>query len=175
MKSTIHIAASLDGFIADTQGSIAWLEGLATDPQVSERVLAFIGSADVIVMGRLTYEHVLSFGQWPHADKHTIVVSSQSMAPSSPDTVIVPADGLAQALRDRQAEIVWLVGGGQLNAYVLENGMVDEIIVTVAPIILGSGRSLTAALPFPITLQLQSVVQLPCNFLELAYIPTRPS
>jgi dihydrofolate reductase len=174
MKSTIHIATSLDGFIADAHGSITWLESLASDPKVSERVLAFIQSADVIVMGRLTYEHVLSFGEWPHPDKHTIVVSSQLTAPRSPDTVVVPAHGLLQALVACKAETVWLVGGGQLNAYVLENRMVDEIVVTIAPIVLGSGRPLTTVLPYNIPLQLESVVQLPCSFVELTYTLPRP-
>lgn len=174
MKSTIHIAASLDGYIADAQGGIAWLEGLASDPSVSERVLAFIASADVIVMGRLTYEHVLSFGEWPHPDKRTIVVSSTLTDLRTPDTTVVTCEGLQRALVAAGAETVWLVGGGQLNAYLLEHGLVDEIVVTVAPIMLGSGRPLTATLPFHIPLHLVSVVPLACNFVELTYSLPRP-
>jgi dihydrofolate reductase len=169
MKRTLHIATSLDGYIADTDGSITWLEQAASDPGVSARVLAYIATAEAIVMGRLTYEHVLSFGEWPHADKHTIVVSSTITVPQTPGTVIVPVEGLMQALVDCGAQIVWIVGGGQLIAHMLDQGWIDEIIVSVAPVLLGAGRPLTAALPRHMPLQLREVHQLPAGFVELTY------
>lgn len=169
MSRTIHIAMSLDGYIADSQGSIAWLEQAATNPDISKRVLAFIDASEVIVMGRLTYQHVLGFGTWPYSDKTTIVVSGTLTKSDSPDTVIVRKDQIFAALLLSRAQNIWIAGGGQLNSYMLEQGLVDTLIVTVVPILLGSGIPIFAPMNGPTPLRLLEICPLPDGFVELSY------
>jgi dihydrofolate reductase len=169
MNCGIHIAMSLDGYIADTTGSIAWLDRTVTDPQVGSRVLAYIAASDTIIMGRLTYEQVLGFGDWMYPQQKTLVVSSSLSAASSPNTTIVQPADLEMQLSSGNAQQVWIVGGAQVNALMLELELVDEIYVTVIPILLGAGRSLVSALPDAITLDLRSVTQLPQSCVELNY------
>jgi dihydrofolate reductase len=174
MQRTIHIAMSLDGYIAEPDGNFDWLIALARDPKVNERVLAFIAASDLIVMGRKTYTEILNFGEWPHPEKSTIVVSDTLQEASSPDTVITPRDRLFETLAASKAQNIWIVGGGLLNGYMLEQGWVDALIVTVAPILLGQGIPLFAGLSHHWPLQLREVVQLPCGFVELNYVLPRP-
>jgi dihydrofolate reductase len=162
MKCTIHIAMSLDGYIADAQGSVEWLENAAKNPAIYQRILPFIVASEVLVMGRVTYEQVLGFGEWPYAGKQVIVVSNTLSAPRSPNTVVVSQDGLLQALVATGAQAVWIVGGGQLNA------------VTVVPLLLGAGTPLLAGLTRLTPMQLQGMQQLADGFVELTYSFPRP-
>ncbi len=175
MKRTIHIAMSLDGYIADAQGSVEWLENAAKNPAIYERILPFIVASEVLVMGRVTYQQVLGFGEWPYAGKQVIVVSNTLAAPRSPNTVVVSQDGLTQALVATGAQAVWIVGGGQLNAYMIDQGLVDELIVTVVPLLLGAGTPLLTGLTRLTPMQLQDMQQLADGFVELTYSFPRPS
>ena len=66
MKTTIHIATSLDGFVADAANSVHWLESLSSDIGVFERILPFMQAVDGVVLGRKTYEAALEYGEWPY-------------------------------------------------------------------------------------------------------------
>lgn len=172
MKRTIHIAMSLDGYIADSDGSTTWLENLGSDPSVTERVFAFIASSDLIVMGRKTYDHILTFPEWPYPGKHVIVVSDTLQQVATPDTVIATREALFATMVATGAQNIWIVGGGLLNTYMIMHGWVDLLVVSVAPILLGKGLPLFGGLEQQVPLQLQEVVSLGHGFVELSY--TRP-
>jgi dihydrofolate reductase len=174
MKCTLHIAMSLDGYIADQQGSIAWLENAAKNPAIYQRIMPFITASEALVMGRITYEQVLGFGEWPYAGKQVVVVSNTLAQASSPNTVIVSPSDLLQALVATGAERVWIVGGGQLNAYMIDQGLLDEMIVTVVPLLLGAGTSLLSRLTRLTPMHLQATHELADGFLELTYTFARP-
>jgi dihydrofolate reductase len=174
MKCTIHIATSLDGYIADAQGGIDWLENASHDPGVFERILPFIEASEVVVMGRLTYETCLRLGDWPYGGKKCIVVSSQNLSPSSPDTAVVRIEDLFAAMVATGAQNVWIVGGGQLNAYLMDQGLIDELIVTVVPVVLGNGIQLFSTLAHPVALKLREAHTLVDGFVELSYVLPRP-
>ncbi|MBC8400257.1 MAG: dihydrofolate reductase, partial [Candidatus Marinimicrobia bacterium] len=79
MKITYYVAASIDGFIARSDGSVDWLEQVnQSDEDFS--YTAFYNSVDALVMGRVTYEQVLSFGDWLYPDKPTFILTSHSLA-----------------------------------------------------------------------------------------------
>src|SRR4051812_33264437 len=97
MKASVFIATSLDGFIARTDGSLDWLPADGGEPH---GYTEFIATVDAIVMGRHTYETVLSFGSWPFGDMHVIVLATR------PSEVVPPAGARPEAMSGSPQEIV---------------------------------------------------------------------
>ena len=93
-----YVAMSIDGFIADKNGSVAWLENLP--PSDSDYGYGrLLSSTDALIMGRKTYEQVISFGEWPYADKLTWVMTSQPLVSDRDDVIMThqsPADVIAE-------------------------------------------------------------------------------
>jgi len=141
----LFIATSLDGYIARTDGSIDWL---FTDQDYG--YTAFSAGVDTIIMGRKTYEQVLTFGEFPYAGKECFVFS-RNPARGSDDRVVFldddPSDLLGR-LRSRTGKNIWLVGGSELiHEFVLQD-LIDTCVISIHPVILGSGIPLFRA-PLP--------------------------
>lgn len=137
MTVILFIAASLDGYIAGPDDDLSWL---FTDADYG--FSNFFTGVDTLVMGRGTYDVVRSFGEWPYAEKRTIVVSrSSTVQLDTPGTELYSRDlqGLIEQLKEEECERVWLVGGGELVRSFLEQGLLDEISVSLHPILLGKG------------------------------------
>ncbi|MFA7429533.1 MAG: dihydrofolate reductase family protein [Rhodospirillaceae bacterium] len=133
----LYAATSLDGFIADAEGGIAWLSDYNGEDYGTE---AFMVSVDALVMGRATYDQVRTFGDWPYPGKRVWVLTTQPLDEGAPPGVKAMADpaALVETLRTRGG-LVWIVGGGQTVLAFLDLGAVDEIEVFVMPILLGAG------------------------------------
>ena len=137
-----YIAASLDGFIAAEDGSVAWLEAFqATDYGYAD----FFGGIGMLVMGRATYDQVLRFGPWPYAGKPCLVLSRRGIAhpPAGVEAWKGDLASLAAHLGAAK-ERVWVVGGGQLIAGLLAEGAITELDLFVMPVLLGRGIPLFA-------------------------------
>jgi dihydrofolate reductase len=144
-KVSVYIATSVDGFIARTDGAVDWLkEANAAVPKGEDCGFAkFMNTVDTLVMGRKTYEQVLSFGQWPYGKTPVVVLSHNIISfPSNlPDTVTHSVESprdLLERLSNAGVEHVYVDGGTTIRRF-LSDGLVDEITVTVIPIILGDG------------------------------------
>lgn len=146
-KVILYIAASLDGYIAKANGDTAWLhdERYAIAGE-DYGYSALIGAIDTTLMGHSTYKVILGFDMpFPYPDKANYVFSRSEQA----DTVHVrfvhenPV-AFVQQLKQQEGKDIWLIGGGQLNTLLLNAGLIDEIVLTYVPIILGSGISLFA-------------------------------
>jgi dihydrofolate reductase len=137
-----YIAASLDGFIAAEDGSVAWLEAFQATDYGYEAFFAGIGT---LVMGRATYDQVLRFGAWPYVGKSCLVVSRRGIADPPEGVEAWKGDlaSLAQHLAGLQ-ERVWVVGGGKLIAGLLAEGALSELDLFVMPVLLGRGIPLFA-------------------------------
>lgn len=149
MKFQLYIATSLDGFIADKYGSIQWLEQIPNPTQSDYGYAEFLAGISTVVMGRATYEQVLSFGvDWPYAEKETFVVTSNPKYPiATPNTYIlneVSADSIA-FLKQKTTQNCWIVGGQQINQAFLIHHALNELILTITPVALGSGIPLFGA------------------------------
>jgi dihydrofolate reductase len=133
----LFIAASLDGYIAGPDDDLSWL---FTDADYG--FSSFYGEVDTLVMGRGTYEVIRSFGDWPYPGKRNVVVSrSADIEVDTPETELFCRE-LPELLGRLSAEgcnRVWLVGGGELVRSFLEQGLLDEITVSMHPILLGKG------------------------------------
>ena len=148
-RVTVHMAASLDGFIARTDGSVDWLEtsddfadGHSMDPAA---VQAFLATIDCYVMGSRTYETALRFEAqglaWPYGAKPTFVLTSRRL-PRTRDTVEFHSGDLAEFLNRRlrpSFRSIWCVGGGVLAGECLRLGLADELRYSILPIAIGDG------------------------------------
>jgi dihydrofolate reductase len=136
-----YIATSLDGYIADSDGSIAWLKPFDAIDYGFDEFMARIGT---VVMGRTTYEHLRVTGHWPHDDKRCIVVTTRSME-TAPDNVEPWLGDLARLvadLRGSTAGDVWVAGGAKALRAFMDLGAIDHFDLFVMPVLLGRGRRL---------------------------------
>jgi len=148
-RVTIHMAASLDGFIARKDGRVDWLEtsdefagGDTLDPGFVE---AFLNTIDCYVMGSRTYETALSFEAkgfgWSYGDKPTFVLTSRDL-PRTRDTVKFFAGDLVQFVNGRlrpEFRTIWFVGGGVVSGECLRLGLADEVRYSILPVLIGDG------------------------------------
>ncbi|MGH1567925.1 MAG: dihydrofolate reductase family protein [Nitrosopumilus sp.] len=136
-KILAYIASSLDGYVAREDGSIDWL------PESSESSYeTFYKSVDTVIMGKTTYDQVLTFGEYPYKDKKSFVFTRTSK--DNDDNVEFVSD-VEKFVKDGfpgAGENIWLVGGAKTILSFLKLGVVDEIIITIIPVLLGTGISL---------------------------------
>lgn len=139
----LYIATTLDGYIAKADGNLDWLYSLPNPDKLDFGYGDFIAGIDTLIMGRSTYEAIIGFGvEWPYNACKTYVVSHNSeLLLSSPDTYLlnkIDAISITQLKKDSNKGI-WLVGGGQLIATFLELGLIDEMILSIVPKLIGEG------------------------------------
>ena len=172
---TLHMVSSLDGFIARKDNTVSWLEnaGGVYEPGVSfspEEIAAFIKAIDCYVMGSRTYEHALELG-WVYGDTPVIVVSSREW-PSARKSVEFHSGDLKALVDVKLApryQNIWLVGGAMLCRRFLELGLVDEIRLTIAPVLLGDGLRLFGGPETEQRWSLKNVTAYKNGFVELSY------
>jgi len=171
---TLHMVSSLDGFIAKPDNTVSWLEGgSAYEAGVSvspEEIASFISSIDCYVMGSHTYEHALELG-WPYGDTPVVVVTGRELSPARKSVEFYAGDlktlvdvRLAASYRN-----IWLVGGAMLCQRFLELGLIDEIRLTIAPILLGEGLRLFGGSLREQPWNLKNLVAYKNGFVELSY------
>lgn len=141
----LYIACSLDGYIAREDGSIDWLTEYENNSETDYGYSEFYSSIGTVLMGRKTYEQVLGFGDWPYGEKKAYVLTRQTeplRREKNVEFVSGDVGEFVRQLKEDTDEDIWLVGGSQLIKVFLEEGLVEDLIVFVVPIILGSGISL---------------------------------
>lgn len=167
-KVIIFIAMSLDGYIATKDDKLDWL--FQVEGEGDNGYSQFFSTIDTIIMGRRTYDWLIEEvkGEFPYKNQSCYVIS-HSMKETD-DATVFSGDvvDLVQQLKNEQAQNIWLVGGGELIHTFLKNGLVDELIVTVAPIILGEGIPLFKQLEQQMNLLLKGTRRFN-QFVELHY------
>ena len=158
LKTSVYIATSLDGFIARESGELDWLM-VATSSSDDHGYAAYMATIDTLVMGRNTFEKVLTFGDWPYPHKRVVVLSStlaQADTPKIlPEGVEVhpgPLAELVDHLYETGAKSLYLDGGQVIQSF-LREGRLDELTITRIPVLLGSGIPLFGALGKDVALQ----------------------
>ena len=172
---TLHMVSSLDGFIAKTDNSVSWLDspGSVCEAGVSiseEEAAAFVKTIDCYVLGSRTYEHALELG-WPYGDTPAIVVTGREWPPARKSVEFYSGDlkTLVDGTLAPRYRNIWLVGGALLCRRFLSLGLVDEIILTIAPVLLGEGLRLFDDSPTEKRWNLKDVVAYKNGFVELSY------
>ena len=178
-RVTIHMAASLDGFIARKDGSVDWLEtsdefaaGATMDP---EFVQAFLETIDCYVMGARTYETALNFEAkgfgWSYGDKPVFVLTSRAL-PRRRDTIEFHSGDLAQLVNGRLRPAfrsIWVVGGGAVCGDCLRLGLADEVRYSILPVLIGEGIPFFERLDRDVALHLTEVKAYKSGMVELCY------
>jgi len=174
---TLHMVSSLDGFIAKHDNTVAWMDtpGSVYEPGVSiseEEVSTFLKSIDCYVLGSRTYEHALQLG-WPYGDTPVVVVTTRKWPQASTRKSIEFYSGDLNTLVDEKLapryRNIWLVGGAMLSQHFLEQGLVDEIRLTIAPVLLGEGLRLFDGSQKDKRWNLKNVIAYKNGFVELSY------
>jgi len=176
---TIHMAASLDGFIARKDGRVDWMQtsdefadGETMEPGFVED---FLKTIDCYVMGSRTYETALNFEAqgfgWAYGDKPTFVLTSREL-PKTRDTVEFYSGDLAQFVNERLRPTfrsIWFVGGGVVSGECLRLGLADEVRYSILPILIGEGIPFFEKLDEDVVLHLAEVKAYKNGMVELRY------
>ncbi len=148
LKVSAFVAVSLDGFIARSEDELDWLDEANSCVSEGEDCgyNAFMDSVDILVMGRKTYEKVILFKQWPYLNKQVIVLSSKKIdIPEKLSKTVSYSfespDELCQRLDKKGIKHIYVDGGVTIGRF-LGEGLLDEITITLIPIVLGRGKSL---------------------------------
>jgi dihydrofolate reductase len=178
-RVTIHMAASLDGFIARKDGRVDWLEtsdefvgGDTMDPGFVE---AFLKTIDCYVMGSRTYETALRFEAkglgWAYGDKPVFVLTSRKL-PRARNSVEFYSGDLAQFVNGRLRPAfrsIWFVGGGSVSGECLRLGLADEVRYSILPILIGEGIPFFERLDRDVALHLTEVKGYKSGMVALCY------
>ncbi|HEV8216470.1 MAG TPA: dihydrofolate reductase family protein [Gemmatimonadaceae bacterium] len=178
-RVTIHMAASLDGFIARKDGSVDWLEtsdefadGATMDPAF---IAAFLETIDCYVMGSRTYETALNFEAkgfgWSYGTKPTFVLTRREL-PRIRETVEFYSGDLASLVNDRlrpKFRSIWFVGGGLVSGECLRRGLADEVRYSILPVLIGDGVRFFEGLDIDVALHLGEVKAYRNGMVELCY------
>lgn len=178
-RVTIHMAASLDGFVARKDGSVDWMEtsdefedGNTLDPEFIE---SFLETIDCYVMGSKTYETALHFDTqgmgWPYGDKPAFVLTSREL-PRPRDSVEFYSGDLGHFVSEQlrpKFRSIWFAGGGLVSTECLRLGLADEIVYSILPVLIGDGIPFFGILDDDIALHLAEVTPYKSGVVELRY------
>ena len=187
MRVQYYCAATLDGFIADPDDGIDWLTGyrppdpppdLKRDTSSYDEFYTGVGA---LIMGSATYEWVLeNASAWPYADRPAWVLSSRELPQPDGDAEVRIANASVEELRDELAAAagnrnLWIVGGGPVASQFAGAGLLDDVIVTLVPVVLGAGKPLfSESLPGG-PMKLVEATPSPSGMVELRYELVRPA
>jgi dihydrofolate reductase len=183
-KVTIHMVASLDGFVARKDGRVDWLETsdvyAAGETMDAAQVVEFLKTIDCYVMGSKTYETALRFESqgfgWSYGDKPTVVLTSREL-PRTRDTVEFYSGDIAKLIGERlrpRYRSIWVVGGGAVCGECLRLGVVDEVRYSILPVLIGEGIPFFDRLDKDVALHLAEVKAYKNGMMGLRYEVRRP-
>jgi dihydrofolate reductase len=171
IKASVFIATSLDGFIARQDGGLDWLPADGGEPHGYDE---FIATVDAIVMGRKTFETVLAFDAWPYGPKPVVVLSSRPSTLKAPEGVPcemmtgTPPEIVAR-LAQRGMKHLYIDGGVTIQRF-LEAGLIQRLIITRIPVLLGSGIPLFGPLPRDVRLEHVATRSYPSGMVQSEYV-----
>jgi dihydrofolate reductase len=170
----VFIATSLDGFIAGPNDDLSWLPQPSGDPHESDHgYAAFMADIGAMLMGRNTYEVVVGFGgAWPYPVP-VLVASSRPLTPVHPTVRAVSGDirTLVEQARAAAGGRDVYLDGGNLIRQASDAGLIDELIVTIVPVILGAGSPLFAGSEHRRKLELLGTEAFRNGLVQLRYRP----
>ncbi len=142
-KVVLYIAMSLDGYIADKFGGVGWLAGDGSDPENCGSYPEFSATVDTVILGYKTYHQIvteLSPDSWPYQGMQSYVLTHrEGKAQEGIQFVNTSVTALLTELKQQQGKNIWLCGGADVIGQALRAGIVDELTISVLPILLGNG------------------------------------
>lgn len=161
-KIILYVAASLDGYMADSQKSVNWIKGQDATVEMPDTFTPFFASVDTVIMGRTTYDQIvteLSPEKWPYSGAMTYVFSHRPMT----DTEGIKFTSgnpcqLVNELRHRAGKDIWICGGADIISQLLKADLIDVFHIATIPVILGGGVRLFVETDGMINLRLTNTV-----------------
>jgi dihydrofolate reductase len=153
MKASVFVGTSLDGFIARANESFDFLPPGGGEPHGYDE---FMSTVDALVIGRNTFDVVLKFPSWPYGKKPVFVLSTRALAPAPAGAVVERMSGdpaeIASRLSARGIQHAYVDGGITIQRF-LRSGLIQRIIITRVPVLIGSGIPLFGSVPRDILLK----------------------
>lgn len=172
---SVFIATSLDGFIARSNGSIDWLNeaNKSVTPGEDCGYGKFMADVDALVMGRKTFEQVITFDAWPYGSMPVVILSRRgaSLPSTLPPSVSVTNEkpsALVARLTERGAKKIYVDGGLAIQSF-LAAGLIDDITITVIPVLLGTGKPLFGPLSADVSLEHEGTTAFEFGFVQTRY------
>jgi len=158
--NTVYIATSLDGYIADRNDGIAWLESIVIPADIDLGYADLMHRVDAMIMGRNTFETVCGLGvEWPYTCPVFVLSNTLITLPSQYEgkakIIKGPLQEICTNLEKQGYKRLYIDGGATIQSFLRED-LVDELIITTFPILLGGGPKLFGDLPKELTLKLES-------------------
>jgi dihydrofolate reductase len=170
VKASVFVGTSLDGFIARRNGDLDFLPPGGGEPH---GYTEFMATVDALVMGRKTYDTVLTFDAWPYGQKPVFVLSTHSLATAPPGAVVEQMSGgpgeIVARLAARGIGHVYVDGGITIQRF-LEAGLIQRLIITRVPVLIGSGIPLFGALQRDISLTHVATRQYASGLVQSEYL-----
>ena len=169
MKASVFVGTSLDGFIARTNGGLDFLPPGGGEPHGYDE---FMATVDALVIGRHTFDTVLAFDPWPYGTKPVFVLSTRSL-PAAPSAAVVehlsgtPAE-VVSLLAARGIQHIYVDGGITIQRF-LQAGLIQSLIVTRVPVLIGTGIPLFGPLQSDITLKHVRTQHYPSGLVQSEY------
>jgi len=170
-KVIVHIATSVDGFIARPDGDLEWLTSRPA-PKGFYGMNDFMKSIDTTILGRKTYEASLQMGAKFDSKSRYIVFTRQSPPDEAPSGVEFVSDAIGvfvSRLCEQPGKNIWLMGGGDLIASFLDERAIDDFVISVVPVFIGDGIPLIARRHRHMPLELDSVERFDDGLVQLHY------
>ncbi|TGX82867.1 dihydrofolate reductase [Palleniella muris] len=145
MKNVVlYIAMSIDGYIADRQGSVDWIKGQDDKAETPDTWTPFFENIDTVIMGRKTYQQIvteLSPGAWVYDGAVTYVLTHDATMPDTETVRFRDTDPclLVEQLRKGTGKDIWICGGAETVAGLIDRDMIDVYHIAIIPVLLGSG------------------------------------
>lgn len=177
-RVAVFVGASLDGFIARENGDLAWLQGSGTSG-VDYGFNAFFSRIDALVMGRATFEKVLTFKAWPYGAKPVVVLTHRPIRipkklAATVESMEGPPAAIVERLSRRGLVRLYVDGGRTIQAF-LAAGVVDELTVSRLPVLIGKGIPLFGPVPNDVRLGHISTRTFPGGMVQSTYqVERRP-
>jgi dihydrofolate reductase len=163
MTNYVYVAASLDNYIASPGGGLEWLNEIPNPGQSDYGYAEFMGSIDAVVMGRITFETVLGFNEWPYTVPVIVLSTSLKTLPGKVTGKAEVTDcrvkDLVGRLHERGFQNLYIDGGRTIQSFLVED-LIDEMIITRVPTLLGDGIPLFGNLQNSLIFRLEKTEQL---------------
>ncbi len=153
-KNSVFIATSLDGYIADKDGGIDWLHAIPNPENNDMGYRRFMSGIDAIVMGRRTYETVLGFDMdWPYSKPVFVLTKTLKEVPvhlsGQVELMNGPIKSVLDDIHERKLYQLYIDGGATIRSF-LDKDLIDDMIITIIPLLLGDGIPLFSSLAMPL-------------------------
>lgn len=172
-RTSVFVGTSVDGYLARRDGTFDFLSGDGAEDGAANGFDAFLATVDAVLMGRNTYEVVLPFPVWPYGRKPVFVLTHRELPPTREDAVVESVAGAPAAvlsnLAARGLSHLYVDGGLTIQQF-LRAGLIDRLVVTRVPVLIGDGIALFGALEKDLRLRHVSTRVLPGGAVQSEYL-----